>query len=251
MIGPFPYIGGKNRLARLIIAQIPPHKTYVEPFAGGAQVFFHKTPSEVEVLNDLNGEIVNFFRVCQSHSPELLRYIQYMIAARSWFDLLQKTDPGIMTDVQRAARFFYLQKVDYGGLIAHRNFVMQIVQSTHWKPDRLPQLIENTARRLQNAQIESLPYEQVVRKCDRPNTFFYFDPPYFGRKLYQFNFQTEDFQRLADLLLGLSGKFILSLNDVPEVRQMFREFKLQPIELAYSAQKNSGNRYRELLIKNY
>src|ERR1035441_929684 len=104
MIGPLSYIGGKNRLANLIISQIPPHKTYVEPFAGGAQVFFHKPPSKVEILNDLSDDIVNFFRICQSHAPELIRYVQHMVAARSWFALLQKMDPEVLTDIQRAAR---------------------------------------------------------------------------------------------------------------------------------------------------
>ena len=251
MIGPLSYIGGKNRLASLIISQIPPHKTYVEPFAGGAQVFFHKPPSKVAILNDLSDDIVNFFRVCQSHSPELIRYVQHMVAARTWFELLQKMDPKVLTDVQRAARFFFLQKVDYGGLVAHRNFALQVVQSTHWNPERIPKLIENTARRLQNTQIESLPYEQIIRKCDRPSTFFYLDPPYYGKKLYQFNFEEKDFRELAGLLAGLQGKFILSLNDLPEVRSIFGNFRMQAIQLAYSAQKNSGNRYPELIIKNF
>jgi DNA adenine methylase len=251
MIGPLSYIGGKNRLASLIISQIPPHKTYVEPFAGGAQVFFHKPPSKVEILNDLSDDIVNFFRVCQSHSPELIRYVQHMVAARTWFELLQKMDPKVLTDVQRAARFFFLQKVDYGGLVAHRNFALQVVQSTHWNPERIPKLIENTARRLQNTQIESLPYEQIIRKCDRPSTFFYLDPPYYGKKLYQFNFKEEDFRELVRLLADLKGKFILSLNDVPEVRSIFSDFRIQSIQLAYSAQKKIGKRYPELIIKNF
>jgi DNA adenine methylase len=251
MIGPLSYIGGKNRLASLIISQIPPHKTYVEAFAGGAQVFFHKPPSKVEILNDLSDDIVNFFRVCQSHSPELIRYVQHMVAARTWFELLQEMDPKALTDVQRAARFFFLQKVDYGGLVAHRNFALQVVQSTHWNPERIPKLIENTARRLQNTQIESLPYEQIIRKCDRPSTFFYLDPPYYGKKLYQFNFKEEDFRELVRLLADLKGKFILSLNDVPEVRSIFRDFRIQSIQLAYSAQKKIGKRYPELIIKNF
>src|SRR3954463_7361447 len=116
MQGPFSYIGGKNRLATEIISLIPKHKTYVEPFAGGAQVFFHKEPSEVEILNDLNNDIVNLFRICQAHHEELVRYLRFMIPARNWFDLLYKTDPATLTDIQRAARFLYLQKHTYAGL---------------------------------------------------------------------------------------------------------------------------------------
>src|SRR5205823_610276 len=92
MIGPLPYIGGKNRLAAKIIALLPEHTTYVEPFAGGAQVFFHKQPAKVEVLNDLNGEIVNFFRVCQWHHEELVRYLRYCLMSRKLYETLAATN---------------------------------------------------------------------------------------------------------------------------------------------------------------
>src|SRR5205807_3601507 len=110
MAGPLSYIGGKNRLAKRVIEIFPEHTTYVEPFAGGAQVFFRKEPSKVEVLNDLDQEIVNFFRVCQSHYEELLRYLRFTLVSRAWFDLMKVTDPRTLTDVQRAARHFYLLK---------------------------------------------------------------------------------------------------------------------------------------------
>src|SRR5271167_3791222 len=93
MTGPLSYIGGKNRLAKRVIGIFPEHTTYVEAFAGGAQVFFHKEPSEVEVLNDLDGEIVNFFRVCQQHYEELLRYFRFIVVSRTWFDLLRRPIP--------------------------------------------------------------------------------------------------------------------------------------------------------------
>ena len=98
MVGPLAYIGGKNRVAAKIIALLPEHTTYVEPFAGGAQVFFHKRPSEVEVLNDLDGEIVNLLRVCQWHHEELVRYLKFTVASRSWFDLLAKTGASLVVE---------------------------------------------------------------------------------------------------------------------------------------------------------
>src|SRR5258708_24852142 len=108
MAGPLSYIGGKNRLAKRVIEIFPEHTTYVEAFAGGAQVLFHKEPSKVEVLNDLDGEIVNFFRVCQQHYEELLRYCRFSLVSRKWFDQLLATDPRSLTDIQRAARYMYL-----------------------------------------------------------------------------------------------------------------------------------------------
>src|SRR5712691_7609501 len=98
MIGPLPYIGGKNRLATKIIALLPEHTTYVEPFAGGAQVFFHKQPSKVEVLNDLDGDIVNFFRICQWHYEALIRHLQYCVMSRAAYNMLSVTDPATLTD---------------------------------------------------------------------------------------------------------------------------------------------------------
>jgi site-specific DNA-adenine methylase len=92
MRGPLAYIGGKNTLANQIIAIFPKHDTYLETFLGGGQVFFRKPPSKTEILNDLDGEMVNFFRVCQLHYEELTRYLRFMLVSRKWFDLLLATD---------------------------------------------------------------------------------------------------------------------------------------------------------------
>ena len=122
MIGPLPYIGGKRRIAPLIVKLLPPHVTYVEPFAGGAQVFFHKPRSPVEVLNDLDGELVNYLRVVQQHSPELVRWLRHMVSSRALHALFSRQDPTQLTDVQRAARFVYLQKNSFGGRVTRRTF---------------------------------------------------------------------------------------------------------------------------------
>lgn len=252
MIGPLSYVGGKNRLADKIIKEIPPHKTYVEPFAGGAQVLFHKEPSPVEVLNDLDGELVNFYRVCQEHHQELLRYMQFMLLSRKWFDLLQKTHPESLTDIQRAARYFYLQKSAYGGLVGHQNYAIHVVQKPNFSTLRIQRVIKETHDRLAQVQIECLPYEKILEKYDRKQTFFYLDPPYFGMNLYHYNFGAEDFKALAASLKSLKGKFLLSINDRPEVRKLFRAFHITPVRLPYSLHQNSsGRKYRELLVKNY
>ena len=251
MKGPLAYIGGKVRLAEKIISMLPAHTTYVEPFAGGAQVFFHKEPSEVEILNDLDGEIVNFFRICQSHYQELLRYIDFMVVSRDWYTLWAQTPANTLTDVQRAARFLYLQKNSFAGRVTKQNYALHVVNTPNYNPQRLPELIEQTHKRLQNVQIESLPYEKVIEKCDRASTFFYLDPPYFDRQLYKFNLKEDDFKDMARRLANVKGKFLLSLNDLPEVRQIFSGFRTEQVTLAYSAQKQLGRRYKELLIRNY
>lgn len=251
MIGPLPYIGGKNRLATKIIKLLPPHTTYVEPFAGGAQVFFHKAPSTVEVLNDLNGEIVNFFRVCQWHHEELLRYLHYCLMSRKVYDSLARASPESLTDVQRAGRFFYLQKNSFGGLVVKQNYHYTVTTRSNYNPERIPEAIAAAHERLQHVQIECLPYEKILEKYDRPTTLFYLDPPYWNRFLYRFNLTEADFVALERRLRTLKGKFLLSLNDCPEVRKLFRAFHIRKESMAYSAQRKAGRTYGELLIANY
>jgi DNA adenine methylase len=100
-------------------------------------------------------------------------------------------------------------------------------------------------------QIECSSYEEIFKRFDGPATFFYLDPPYWARKLYRYNFETADFQKLEERLHDLRGKFVLSLNDTPEVCALFNRFVIRKIELAYSAQKHAGRKYGEVLITNF
>jgi DNA adenine methylase len=251
MIGPIPYIGGKNRIAKKIIEVFPEHTTYVESFAGGAQVFFHKTPSSVEVLNDIDGEIVNFFRICQAHYEELLRYLKFVHVSRKWFALINGQNPAALTDIQRAARFLYLQKNAFAGLVSNPTYTHSVENPRPFNPTRLPEIIENANRRLARVQLENLPYGDILDRFDKKKTLFYLDPPYFGLKLYRFNFTEEDFKEMRERLGRIKGKFVLSLNDVPDVRELFKDFQIRQIELHYTAQQKAGKKYREVLITNF
>ena len=251
MVGPLSYIGGKNRLAKKIISILPEHIAFVEAFAGGAQVLFHKAPSNVEVINDLDYEVVNFFRVCQWHYEEFIRYLRYCLASRKLHELHVKTDPSTLTDIQRAGRFFYLQKNSFGGLIIKQKFHYGVIQHPNYNPERIPEIIERVHQRLARVQIESLPYEQILERYDRPTTLFYLDPPYWRRMLYKFNFTDQDFRELEQRLHALKGKFVLSLDDHPEVRKLFSSWRMLPIDIAYTAQRKVGAKYKEVLILNF
>ena len=251
MIGPLSYIGGKRRLASQIIALFPKHVTYCEPFAGGAQVFFGKEPSKVEALNDLDLDIVNFFRVCQLHYEELVRHLKFTVSSRAWFDLLKETKPESLTDIQRAARYFFLMKNCYAGLVRKKHFAWSKAGPNRFNPERIPALIEETHQRLARVQIENLPYEKVIEHYDSKETLFYLDPPYYNIRLYNHNLEHDDFVRMAELIAGIRGKFVLSLNDVPEVRAIFKRFTIRGIELHYTAQKKAGKRFKEVLITNF
>src|SRR5256885_11702562 len=167
MVGPLAYLGGKNRVAKKIIALIPEHNCYIEPFCGGAQVFFHKSPSNVEVLNDLDEEIFNFLRVCQLHHQELVRYLQFCTVSRKWFELFQKQDPKTLSDIQRAARFFYLQKNCYGGFIKKQKFKKSVEDGCYYKPHRIPLVLHLAHERPPGGQRECLPYPKIIRRPDR------------------------------------------------------------------------------------
>ncbi|MBI3411840.1 MAG: DNA adenine methylase [Planctomycetes bacterium] len=115
----------------------------------------------------------------------------------------------------------------------------------------MPEIIKAVHARLQGVQIESLPYEQILERYDRPTTLFYLDPPYWRRKLYRFNFSDDDFRALEARLHGIRGRFILSLDDHPDVRKLFANWRLERTEIAYTARTNAGKRYGELLILNF
>lgn len=251
MHGPTTQVGGKNRLAKTIIALFPPYCCYVEPFAGGAQVFFHKPPSASEVLNDLDGELVNFFRICQSHPDELIRCLRYHLASRRWFDLLKNTDVQSLTDIHRAVRFFYIRKIAFGGRVLNPTFGYAVESRPRFRPERIPEIIIRAHQRLQDVQIESLRYQEILKRYDSKQTLFYLDPPYWNLPYYHHNFAEEDFVELAALLACLKGKFILSLNDIPEVRKLFQAFHIATAELAYSCSRRKRRHQRELLITNF
>jgi DNA adenine methylase len=250
MKGPLAYIGGKRRLAPKLVALFPDHRTYVEPFAGGAQVLFAKPPSPVEVLNDLNGDIVNFFRICQHHHEELLRYLRFTTVSRTTWQIFHKQDPTTLTDVQRAARFLYLQKNSFGGLVVGQAYHYCVSKPSGFNLERLPELIEATARRLERVQLESWPYEKILERYDRPQTLFYLDPPYVGVKLYRFNFADADFYTLADRLTRLRGKFVLSINAHPIARAAFSQFETRTVIVPYTVAPG-GKSVRELVVANF
>lgn len=250
MIGPLCYIGGKRRIASQLVTLMPPHTTYVEPFAGGAQVFFHKPRSRVEVLNDLDGEIANFFRVCQRHPEELARILRWQPASRRLFERHAEQPPHLLTDVERAARLFYLQNNGWAGKRSHQNFHFAVAKSPSYRPQSLPKRFTEVAARLAEVQIESSDYSKIFARYDRPDTFFYCDPPYVGVDLYQHNFTDDQFAELAEQLAGLKGRFLLSINDCPKAREWFGRFHFRTIDLTYTSTA-PPRKITELLFANY
>lgn len=117
-----PWMGGKRRMAKHILPEFPEHECYVEPFCGGAAIFFMKEPSKVEVINDFDGEVVNLYRVVAHHLEELVRHFKWSLVSRKMFEWANMQIPQTLTDIQRAARFFYLQQLCFGAKPTGRTF---------------------------------------------------------------------------------------------------------------------------------
>lgn len=247
------WMGGKRRLSSRLLPLLPPHRCYVEPFAGAGWLLFRKPRSRAEVLNDLNGEVVALYRVVQRHFPEFLRCCQELLVFREEFDRLAALPASGLTDIQRAVRFYYVQRLAFDGRLDAPSFSRSPTRPPRFSPARVERDLEAARRRLEGVYIEHLPYEQAIRRWDSGGTLFYLDPPYFGREnIYGRGlFQREDFARLAELLKGLRGRFLLSLNDLPEVRRLFADYFCLPLDASYSCSKNRGLRGRELVFANF
>lgn len=240
---PAAYIGGKRILAKTLVPLIeqPPHIAYAEPFVGMGGVFFRRTRvPKVEVINDFSRDVATLFRLLQRHYAAFLDMLRYQLTTRAEFQRLLDTNPDTLTDLERAARFLYLQRISFGGKVAGRTFGVSPLEPGAFNVTRLVPLLEAIHERLAGVTIECLPYHAFIRRYDRPEVLFYLDPPYwggendYGRSM----FGVEDFALLADLLATLKGRFILSINDTPEIRQIFGRFRFQPVELTYTVSRS-------------
>lgn len=227
-----PWIGGKRRLADRIIPQFPPHTCYVEVFAGGAALYFMRPPAEVEVINDINGELVNLYRVVKYHLEEFVRQFKYALASRELFKWLQDTPPATLTDIQRAARFFYLQQHAFGGKVEGQSWGT----ATTAPPVNLLRIEEKLSEahlRLSGAYIENLDWATCIARYDRAHTFFYMDPPYWQTAGYGVEFGIEQYEKMAGIMRHLKGKAIVSLNDHPDIRRIFADFQMETTGIQY------------------
>lgn len=228
-----PWIGGKRRLADRLIPQFPPHTCYVEVFAGGAALYFMRPPAQVEVINDINGELVNLYRVVKNHLEEFVRQFKFALSSRDVFKWLQDTPPATLTDIQRAARFFYLQQHAFGGKVDGQSWGT----ATTAPPINLLRIEENLSAahlRLAQAYIENLDWVACIDRYDRTHTFFYMDPPYWETEGYGVAFGLDQYEKMAEKLRNLKGKAIVSLNDHPDIRRIFAGFQIDTVPIRYN-----------------
>lgn len=251
---PAPYIGGKRNLSRRLAKLIDAHPcgTYAEPFVGMGGVFLRRTRrAQCEVINDISEDVATFFRILQRHYVAFMDMLRFQLTTRAGFERLMKVDPATLTDLERAARFLYLQRLAFGGKVTGRNFAMTPGLAGRFDVTKLGPRLEELHERLAGVIVERLPYGEFIARYDTPDTLFYLDPPYFGGEAdYGAGvFHRADFARLAAQLAAIEGRFILSINDTPEIRETFAAFSLEEIETTYTLAGTGAQVAKELIIR--
>lgn len=254
------WIGGKRILAGKIISMMPEHHCYTEVFGGGGWVLFRKKPSEVEVWNDLNSDLVNLYRIVRTKSAVFKKRQFYLLSSREeYYSFQAAVKAGKFKDnIDRAIAFYYCIKNSFGS---------GILTGFAFSPDQKPRYgdcldtIDPARERLRNVYIDNLPYDKLIRNWDRSNTLFYCDPPYYmllerkGRSYYQCTFSHDDHVRLRDTLKVINGKFILSYDDNPVIRQLYKRYNIietSPVQYTMNNRLNTQTRKAsELIITNY
>ena len=264
---PFKWVGGKSRLRKSIIPLIPEHKCYVEPFGGAAWVLFGKPSSPIEVLNDIDEELINFFRVVRRQPEELIASFDLELASRSEFRRLAEVDSQSLSDVERAHRFYYLIMAGWGGEARYPRFQTSASDGGHGNRligalKSLRRRIEPVHNRLKTVIIENLDWSECIDRYDRPTSFLYLDPPYPRNGAnYKHNMRLmAEHSAIAERLGRVRGKWMLSSYDTDEVRANFRDYIIVPIQSASgmrsaksAIQANGVGRTinREILVLNY
>ena len=247
-----PWIGGKRRLANHILPLVPAHTCYVEPFCGAAAIFFLKPASHTEVLNDINGDLVNLYRVLKHHLEELVRQFKWALTSRQVWEWNKMTRPETLTDIQRAARFYYLQKLAFGGKVSGQNFGTSATAPPKLNLLRLEEDMSQAHMRLQACTVEHLGWADCVERYDRPGALFYCDPPYWQTEGYGVEFGFDEYRRMAALAKAIKGKMIISLNNHPDIRKVFAGLPMSTLAINYTlAGSNRPAARKELIIKNW
>lgn len=255
------WIGGKFYLARKIINLLPWHICYCEPFCGAAWVLFKKTPSPLEILNDVNGDICHLYRTCQHNLEGLLHFARWAVYSREDFLRYKQIHPENLADIERAWRFFYLQKTCFSGGMWKKAYfaTARTTASKRLSVQLWRKCLQESHDRLGQVVIENQQWHEVIDRYDSPVCFFYIDPPYVGCEHYYGRgiWQKADYYLLADKLKTIKGKFLLSINDCPLARELFAGYRIMPVQIKYCcklvkhAERETRKIHTELFIMNY
>ena len=259
---PFKWVGGKSRLRKAIISLLPEHSCYVEPFAGAAWVLFGKRPSDVEILNDIDQELITFFQVVKESPEKLVASFDFELVSRTVFEKLANLDPHQLDPIQRAHRFYYLIMAGWGGELNYPRFATSITDGGHGNRligalKGLRERLVPVYERLRTVIIENLDWQDCIERYDRPGSLFYLDPPYPGNGCnYAHNMRSWDEHHiLSSRLKKAKAKWILSSYDIPDVRKLFPDHYIVSVQSSsgMKIKKNDNTRVlnKEVLIMNF
>lgn len=247
---PISRMGGKSKLRKTIIDLLPEHTCYVELFFGAGWVYFGKEPSKTEVINDVDKELINLFRMIKYHAPEVERMLEYEFSGRDIFEEYKNYSVENLTEINRAVRFLYLISQSFASKGDNYGYGTNSKPKPHifYKHE-----LEIIKERLRNTFVENLSFENIIDKYDRDYTVFFCDPPYFETCGYGNKFGEKEHLLLRDKLKNIKGKFILTINDHPQVREWYKGFNIKEVQVNYSVskEKTARGKYNELIITNY
>lgn len=245
----FPWPGGKTRLLQHLLPLLSdnPHRCYVEAFAGGAALLFAREPAKVEVLNDTHGELVRLYRVVANHLDEFVRQYRWALTSREMFRWAKLQHPDTLTDIQRAARFFYLQRLAFGGKVSGQTFGTSKVSPKRINLLRLEEDLSAAHLRLHQVVIECLPWQNCIAKYDSRDTLFFLDPPYWQTEGYGGDFELAQYEELATVMASLKGRAILTINDHPAMGKVFGRFSNRTVPIRYTIGGGNGVHRRETI----
>lgn len=245
--------GGKSRLLERLLPLIPKHKLYVEVFGGGLALLLAKEPSRMEVANDINRDLISFYRCVKFHLHELCRELEFMPNSRADFeDYL--TQPGL-TEIQRVARWYVRNSISFGGMGSHFGTGKLSGGASHGSRGNRLKKIQALNQRLDKTCLENLSWDVLVERYDTPETFFFFDPPYFdsGGKAYD-GWTLAEFSRFCESVRSLQGQWLLTYQDSSIVREAFSDYHMihvdRPNGIGNRGKVTAGRRYQELIILN-
>ncbi len=246
------WVGGKKALRDVIISKFPDNMgRYVEVFGGAGWVMFRKdkVPGQMEVFNDFDSNLINLYRCIKYHPEALQKELDYILSAREIFeDYRDQVNTRGLTDIQRAARYFYLIKLSFGCCKTSYATRPKRLDST------LARLKEITDR-LSGVIIENKDFESLIKLYDNPDTLFYLDPPYHKTEKYYDNdkvFNESDHIRLKECLDNIKGRFILSYNDDEFIRELYKNYCVVGVTRSCTLSANSsGDKFEELIIRNF
>ncbi len=257
---PLTYYGGKQKLTRQILSLIPAHNLYCEPFFGGGAIYFAKEPSEIEVINDTNGDLINFYKVVKTKYRQLEKEIIPTLYSRQLHRHSAKMVlgfPELFTDVKRAWAIWVLANQSYASrLDSPWGYDRQKNTSAKRFHNKRNNFTKNYAERLEETEIENGDALKIIQTRDSKQSFFYCDPPYFNSGMGHYNDYTEqDFENLLKLLSTIKGKFLLSSYPSDLLKKYIRKYKWHTKEidmpLIVNAKYKNGKRKTEVLTGNY